>query len=166
MHTPTHHRRCSMGRCAQPWRSYHNSPLFDVGETMAGRCFIQINNARATQYSQQCWRFFAYKKILGRTETRTSDRMYCQSIRTVWDISRDDRARIATCSLLTPTDRLKENYSIDYTLPPFHYMYFSPAVLWPLSTTFPTTVRKLTASLQIKISATRFLSNRNLKYIQ
>ena len=56
--------------------------------------------------------FFAYKKMLGRTEMRTRDRMYCQTIRTVRDISRDDRARIATCSLRTPTDRLKENYSI------------------------------------------------------
>ena len=55
--------------------------------------------------------FFAYKKMLGRTETRTRDRMYCQMIRTVRDISRDDRARIATCSLRTPTDR--QNYSID-----------------------------------------------------
>ena len=61
--------------------------------------------------------FFAYKKLLGRTETRTRDRMYCQTIRTVRDISRDDRARIATCSLRTSTDRqtdrLNENYSID-----------------------------------------------------
>ena len=47
--------------------------------------------------------------MLGRTETRTRDRM----IRTVRDISRDDRAIIATCSLRTPTDRHKENYSID-----------------------------------------------------
>ena len=60
--------------------------------------------------------FFAYKKLLGRTETRTGDRMYCQTIRTVRDISRDERARIATCSLLTPTDRFKENFSIDGTL--------------------------------------------------
>ena len=51
--------------------------------------------------------------MLGRTEPRTRDRMYCQTIRTVRDISRDDRARIATCSLRTLTDRLKENYSID-----------------------------------------------------
>ena len=60
---------------------------------------------------------FAYKNLLGRTETRTRDRMYCQTIRTVRDINRDDRARIATCSLRTPPDRLtgrlKENYSID-----------------------------------------------------
>ena len=34
----------------------------------------------------------------------------CEQLR---DISRDDRARIATCSLRTLTDRLKENYSID-----------------------------------------------------
>ena len=55
--------------------------------------------------------------MLGRTETRTRDRIYCQTMRTVRDISRDDRARIATCSLRTPTDRqtdrLKVNYSID-----------------------------------------------------
>ena len=57
--------------------------------------------------------FFAYKKLLARTETQTSDRnrMYFRTIRTVRDISRDDRARIATCSLRT--DRLKENYGID-----------------------------------------------------
>ena len=29
----------------------------------------------------------------------------CQTIRTVRDTSRDDRARIATCRLRTPTDR-------------------------------------------------------------
>ena len=37
--------------------------------------------------------------------------MYCQTIRTVRDIFRHNRARIATCSLRTPTDR--QNYSID-----------------------------------------------------
>ena len=42
--------------------------------------------------------------MLGRIETRTRVRIYCQTIRTVRDISRDDRARIATCSLQTPTD--------------------------------------------------------------
>ena len=52
--------------------------------------------------------------MLGRIETRIRDRIYCQTIRTVRDISRDDRARIATCSLRKLTDILKENYSIDY----------------------------------------------------
>ena len=53
--------------------------------------------------------------MLGRTETRIRDRIYCQTIRTVRDISRDDRARITTCRLrtLTNTDRLKADYSID-----------------------------------------------------
>ena len=58
--------------------------------------------------------FFTYKKIARpRTEMRTRNRMYPQTIRTVRDISRDDRARIETCSFLTQTDRFKENYSID-----------------------------------------------------
>ena len=48
--------------------------------------------------------FFAYKKMVGRTETRTHDRIYCQTMRTV----RDDRAIIATCSLRTLTDRQKD----------------------------------------------------------
>ena len=52
--------------------------------------------------------------MLGRTDTQTRERKDLQSIRTVWDISRDDRAKIATCSLRTATDRSKENYSIDY----------------------------------------------------
>ena len=69
--------------------------------------------------------FFARKK-LGRTETRTRDRMYCQTIRTVRYISRDDRARIATCSLRTSTDRHKENYSRPYRWP-------ATGIVWPAS---------------------------------
>ena len=80
---------------------------------MAGRCFIQINSrVYDAVFVIVLGVFSAYKTILGRTGTRTRDRMCFQSIRTVWDISRDDRARIATCSLLTSTDRLKENYCI------------------------------------------------------
>ena len=37
-------------------------------------------------------------------------------MRSVRDISRDDRARIATYSLRTPTDRLMDNYSIEYSV--------------------------------------------------
>ena len=47
---------------------------------------------------------------------RTRDRMYLGRIRSVRNISRDDRARIATCSLRTTTDRLKANYSIDIAM--------------------------------------------------
>ena len=71
--------------------------------------------------------FFAYTKMLGRTDTRTRERLYCETIRTVRDISRDDRAIIATCSLRTPTDRLKENYSIDvqFSLPQLNARWFA-----------------------------------------
>ncbi len=69
----------------------------------AGSWVIQINTRAGDPISPRFWVFFAYKKLLGRTETLTRDRMYCQTIRTVKDISRDDRARIATCSLRTPT---------------------------------------------------------------
>ena len=74
---------------------------------------IQINTRTGDPIRPRFWKFFAYKKLLGQTETRTRARMYCQAIRIVRDISRDDQARIATCSLRTLTDRLKENYSID-----------------------------------------------------
>ena len=59
--------------------------------------------------------FSRIKKILRRTETRTRDRICFQTIRSVRDISRDDRARIPTCSLRTATDRFKANYSVDET---------------------------------------------------
>ena len=52
--------------------------------------------------------------LLGQTEMRTRERNEWQSIRTVWDISRDDRVRIATCSLQQwQIDRFKENSNID-----------------------------------------------------
>ena len=69
------------------------------------------------------WVSFASKKILGRTETRTRDRMYFQTIRSVRDIYRDDWARIATCTLRTLTDRNRENYSIDILLYLFVHLY-------------------------------------------
>ena len=52
--------------------------------------------------------------LLGQTEMRTRGRKAWQSIRTVWDISQDDRARIATTSLRMLTDKqtyIKENYN-------------------------------------------------------
>ena len=50
--------------------------------------------------------------------------MHFQTIRTVRYISRYDRATIATCSLRTPTDRLKENTSIDDFCPFPDFLYF------------------------------------------
>ena len=78
-----------------------------------GRWPFKSTHELATRFTRGFGSFSRVKKLLGRTETRTRDRMYCQMIRIVRDISRDDRAKISTCSLLTLTDRLKENYSID-----------------------------------------------------
>ena len=63
--------------------------------------------------------FSRIKKLLGQTVTRTCERMECQSIRTVSDISRDDQARIATCSWLTATDlrRIITNKANRHTWP-------------------------------------------------
>ena len=68
-----------------------------------------------------CIRFGGFtpiKNVLVRTEMWTRKREEWQSIRTVWDITRDDRAWIAACRLRTPTDRqtdLRRNYNIDTT---------------------------------------------------
>ena len=67
---------------------------------------IQQPYARDSAFAIVYGCFSRIKKMLGRTEMRTRDRM----------ISRGDRARIATCSLRTSTDRLKANYSIDNNL--------------------------------------------------
>ena len=75
--------------------------------------FIQQTIERWPAFAKVHVGFSRIKKMLGRIETRTRDRIYSQTKRTVRDISRDDRARIATWSLRTLTDRLKENYSID-----------------------------------------------------
>ena len=76
-HAHTHLRSCSMRRrrpCVTKL-----TPSF-----MAGSWVIQINTRAGDPISPRFWMFFEYKKIiLGRTETRTCDRMYCQSIRTV-----------------------------------------------------------------------------------
>ena len=76
------------------------------------RCFIQHQLARESVFAIVVGCFSRVRQFLGRTETQTREMKFFQSIRTLWDISRDDRARITTCSLITATDRLK-NYSID-----------------------------------------------------
>ena len=63
--------------------------------------WIEVNNMRATMICG----FSAYKKILGRIETRTRDKKYLGWMRSVWDISRDDWSRIANCILRTWPDR-------------------------------------------------------------
>ena len=97
----------------------HGRPI--TSESSVTPLFIQQPYARDSAFAIVYGCFSRIKKMLGRTEMRTRDRMYCQTIRSVWDISRGDRARIATCSLRTSPDRLtdrpKANYSIDVKLP-------------------------------------------------
>ena len=90
--------------------------------TIAGRWPLKLTLALAARFPGGFESFSHVKKMLGRTETRTRDRIHCQTIRTVRDISRDNPARIATCRLRTLTDRLKENYSIDYQISVNHYV--------------------------------------------
>ena len=78
----------------------------DRRPTYGRRWAIQQKLARERLFVIVKLMLFAYKKMLGRVETRTLDRIYCQTMRTVRDISRDDRARIAICSLRTLTDGL------------------------------------------------------------
>ena len=75
--------------------------------------FIQLNNFAATRFSRVLGCFSTINNVLGRTEMRTRERKECQSIRTVWDIFQDDRARVATCSLRKATARIKDNYAIN-----------------------------------------------------
>ena len=50
---------------------------------MAGSWVIQINTRAHDPFLRGFGCFSRIKKLLGRTETRTRDRRYCQSIRTV-----------------------------------------------------------------------------------
>ena len=93
---------CSMG----PNHDGVNAPFSPVLLANNGRSLLHSNKqSRGRLGIRNSFGCFSRIKNLGRTETRIRDRMYFQSIRTVWYISWDDRARIATCSLLTATDR-------------------------------------------------------------
>ena len=103
-HTHTHsHTHVAVQVTAIRWRPV---PLAFI----AGSGVIEINTHAGQPISPRFWMFSRIKKLLGRTETRTRDRMYCQTIRTVRDISRDVRTRIAICSLRTPTDRQTQTF--------------------------------------------------------
>ena len=110
-HTPPSPYRYLMGLCR---------PTVTARSAGDNSCSLAIEIYTGGPVSPRVLVFFSYKKMLGRTDTRTCERMFCHTIRTVRDISRDDRARIATCSLRTPTGRRKENYSILDRLPLHH----------------------------------------------
>ena len=63
--------------------------------------------------------------MLGRTETRTRDRMYCQTIRTVRDIPEtiEQELRRAVCEHRQTEIFLKVNYSIDLCFICFFYCH-------------------------------------------
>ena len=66
-----------------PWRP---SVTKCTPSLMAVSWITKLNTRAGDPIYPRFWMFFAYTKLLGRTETRTRDRMYCQSIRTVIDI--------------------------------------------------------------------------------
>ena len=111
-HTRTHartrthtHRRgvhCSMGRWRPPVTAR------SAGDNDS-RCFIQINTReRGRPGLPHVLCFSRIKKLLGLSEMRTRERMYCQSIRHL------PRRSSKNCDLqFDNSDRFKENYSID-----------------------------------------------------
>ena len=103
-HTCTHRAVATVRRTGY---RYSASPNHDVPLRLRKRrsLAIQITTCTDDPITPMFCMEFAHKTLLGGTETRTGDRMYLGRIRSVRDISRDDRARIATCSLRTPTDR-------------------------------------------------------------
>ena len=77
---------------------------------------ILINTRSGDQTYPRFWMFFTYNKIARPNwDANSWQDVLSDDTNSYRDISRDDRARIATCSLRTLTDRLKENYSIDCT---------------------------------------------------
>ena len=90
----------------------------------SGKCYI---TRRGDQHNTRFFVFgvFAYKHVLGRTEMRTRERKEWQSTRTVWDISRDDRARSAVCRLRTKTDEFRKILTDIYIIYIYIYLIYT-----------------------------------------
>ena len=103
-HTPHPDHRCSLYRCAQSVRHGWAHRFRRWRDN--GRSVIHCNKQHAGDSVLTIGLVFfsRIKQSVGRTETRTRDRIYFQTIRSVWDISRGDRGIIATCSLRTTRD--------------------------------------------------------------
>ena len=105
MHVGAHtHTHTAVATAVQVSAIYLRPTVTDRSAGIHSR-FIEINTRATHPISRRLLMFFSYKKLLDRTEMRTRDRICFQPIQTVRDISQEDRARIATCSLRTPTDR-------------------------------------------------------------
>ena len=64
------------------WRTFESATTayFSI---VSSFIFIQLNSSAATRFRDSFCMFFAYKKLLGRTEMRTREWKDRQSIRTV-----------------------------------------------------------------------------------
>ena len=86
------------------------------------RCFIQINTREGDPVSRGFVCFPCVKKLLGRTETHTCDRMCFQTKRSLRHLPRRSSKN---CDLqFANFDRFKENYSLDEILYIFYTEYF------------------------------------------
>ena len=105
------------------WRSTINLPQLSPFRLSPFRRFVgdQLNTIAVTWFLHVLFAGFSpIIKLLGRTEMRTRETSEWPSMRTVWDIFRDDRASIATCSwrTATDTDRFRKNdiiYKLRYS---------------------------------------------------
>ena len=93
--------------CRQSDRSVAVTDLW-WRSTMIALHFIQVNNRAGDSEFAIVFGYFSHIKKIARPNYDTNSWQDVFSVDTnslIWDISRDDQARIATCSLLTATDR-------------------------------------------------------------
>ena len=109
--------------------------------------------ARQLGFHDNLWMFFAYTTFdVGITVMLTRVSKEWQWIRTVWVISRDDRARIAICSLSLS---YKDNYSII-----FMFTSWSKVTSWisRASESCQITSRIMSMMIMIPMNITRWMS--------
>ena len=121
-HVRTHRRRrlTAVQAIAIRWR-----PTNRYGQLRLRQCW-----SMATRFTRGFGSCSWIQKNIGWTETRTRDRMYCQTTRIIRYISRDDQTIIAICSLRTLTDKLKDNYSIDVAIVSVLRWYYFVYTIW------------------------------------
>ena len=100
----------------RPWQAL--PPLFDGSLAGSFNWYLRGHGTRLMY--KNCY--------LDRTKTRTRERKDLQLIRTVWDISRDDRARIATFRLRSYTAMTLLTYMLQMTVLSRHETFSQ--ILW------------------------------------
>ena len=91
----------------------HGRPI--TSESSVTPLFIQQPYARESAFAIVYGCFSRIKKMLCRTDMRTRDRMYCQTIRSVCHLPRrsSKNCDLQSANVDGQTDRFKANYSID-----------------------------------------------------